>query len=142
MGVMQDFMEGYKRAWETRDDVLLASLFAADGVYRNTPFDAQHGHDAIRRYWDRVKLQADITLAYDIVDDADDAGCAHWNVTYRVTSEKMFAMWAASTGTGVPALAPGESLPRLELDGLGLAKFNLQGLCTEYRIWWHSRKIG
>ena len=50
-------METYKRAWETRDDALLCSLFAPDGVYHNTPFDQQAGHEAIARYWDRVKLQ-------------------------------------------------------------------------------------
>ncbi len=43
------FMAGYKRAWEGSDEHLLASLFAPDGVYRNTPFAEQRGHDASRR---------------------------------------------------------------------------------------------
>ena len=42
-------MDTYKRAWEGRDDALLCSLFAADGVYHNTPFDQQVGHAAISR---------------------------------------------------------------------------------------------
>ena len=141
MAAMRKFMEGYQRAWQTRDDELLASLFTPEAVYRNTPFDAQRGHAAIRKYWDRVKLQADITLRFDVVADDERSGCAHWNVTYRVTSEEMFAMWAASAGTGVPQRAPGEPLPRLELDGLALAQFDAAGLCTEFRIWWHSRKL-
>lgn len=35
---IETFMAGYKRAWEGGDEHLLASLFAPDGVYRNTPF--------------------------------------------------------------------------------------------------------
>ena len=35
------FMESYKRAWESSDENLLASLFAPDGTYRNTPFAVQ-----------------------------------------------------------------------------------------------------
>lgn len=142
MPTMSRFMEGYKRAWTTRDDALLASLFTPDGVYENTPFDAQRGHQAIRRYWDRVKLQADISLAYELIADAERSGAAHWHVTYQVTSEKMFAMWAASTGTGIPARAPGDPLPRLVLDGVALAEFDAAGLCTRLRLWWHSRIAG
>lgn len=45
---IDSFMESYKRAWETSDEHLLASLFAADGCYRNTPFACQQGHEAIK----------------------------------------------------------------------------------------------
>lgn len=139
MAAMQRFMQGYQRAWETRDDSLLASLFTPDAVYHNTPFDAQRGHTAIRKYWDRVKLQADIALSFEVLADRADTGIAHWHVTYQVTSEKMFAMWAAAAGTGIPARQPGDPLPRLVLDGVALADFDAAGLCTRFRIWWHSR---
>jgi len=39
------FLAGYQRAWETADEQLLVSLFAPDGVYHNTPFDEQRGHE-------------------------------------------------------------------------------------------------
>jgi hypothetical protein len=58
------FMESYKRAWETSDEHLLASLFAPDGTYRNTPFASQQGHEAIKQYWQRTKLQSDIKLTW------------------------------------------------------------------------------
>ncbi|MBL8478237.1 MAG: nuclear transport factor 2 family protein, partial [Sterolibacteriaceae bacterium] len=61
------FMESYKRAWETSDEDLLASLFAAEGTYRNTPFAVQQGHEAIRQYWQRTKLQTDIRLTYEVL---------------------------------------------------------------------------
>ena len=101
MAAMQRFMQGYKRAWETRDDALLASLFTPDAVYHNTPFDAQRGHAAMRKYWDRVKLQADIELSFEVLADGADSGIAHWHVTYQVTSEKMFALWAASRASAI-----------------------------------------
>ena len=59
---IDDFMLGYQTAWEQRDERLLCKLFATDGVYRNTPFAEQRGHDAIAKYWQRVKLQQDIQL--------------------------------------------------------------------------------
>jgi uncharacterized protein (TIGR02246 family) len=86
------FMETYKQAWETRDDTLLCSLFAPDGVYHNTPFDRQVGHAAIAQYWDRVKLQDDIHFDYAVVAKTPTGGVATWSTRYRVTSEKMFAI--------------------------------------------------
>ncbi len=38
------FMQGCKAAWEAQDETLFCALFAADGVYRNTPFAVQRGH--------------------------------------------------------------------------------------------------
>ena len=61
------FMESYKRAWETSDENLLASLFVPDGTYRNTPFAVQQGHEAIKQYWQRTKLQTDIHLTYEVL---------------------------------------------------------------------------
>ncbi|MCC2095738.1 MAG: nuclear transport factor 2 family protein [Hyphomicrobiales bacterium] len=133
------FMETYKRAWENRDDALLCSLFAPDGVYHNTPFDAQTGHDAITRYWDRVKLQDDIHFSYAIVSEADNGGVATWTTRYRVTSEKMFDMWAKSAGTGMVNRRPGDPLPRLRLEGIAVVDLDDDGLCRHFRLWWHSQ---
>ena len=44
---IDEFMLRYQRAWETSDEHLLASLFAPEGVYRNTPFAEQRGLVAI-----------------------------------------------------------------------------------------------
>ena len=104
---IQQFMQTYKRAWETSDEHLLASLFAPDGCYHNTPFAVQRGHEQIRQYWQRTKLQRDIVLSFDILDAAPTRGIAHWHTTYQVTSEEMFAMWASSSGTNALARQPG-----------------------------------
>jgi len=133
-----NFMAAYKRVWEGRDSEGFAALFTPDGHYWNTPFQVQDTPAARAAYWDRIKLQNDICLNYEVLADEADAGIAHWNVTYQVASEELFAIWAKSAGTGLPDRAPGDPLPRMELDGMLSGKFDRSGLATEVRIWWHS----
>ena len=89
-------------------------------------------------YWQRVKLQREVELRYEILSAQPDGGIAHWHVTYQVASEELFAIWAKSTGTGIPARNSGDPLPRLALDGMLVAEFNADGLCQSCRLWWHS----
>jgi hypothetical protein len=137
---IEGFMKGYKAAWEGRDEKLFCALFATDGVYRNTPFAEQRGHAQLAEYWQRVKLQEDVQLTYDILAAAPASGVAHWHVTYQVASEELFKIWAASTGTNLVARKPGDPLPRMALDGVLQAKF-AHGLCVECSLWWHSMPI-
>ncbi len=136
--LIQNFMETYKKAWETGDEHLLASLFVDDGRYHNTPFSVQTGLEQIRQYWQRTKLQSDILLTFEILHADALSGIAHWRTTYQVTSEELFAMWAAATGTNQLARQPGDPLPRLALDGVAVVEFEASGLCRDFRIWWHS----
>jgi hypothetical protein len=135
---IDDFMQGYKAAWEGRDEKRFCALFAADGVYRNTPFAEQRGHAALAKYWERVKLQEEVRLTYEVLARSAGGGIAHWHVTYQVASEDLFKIWAASTGTNLLARKPGDPLPRLVLDGVLAAEFGAEGLCRECRLWWHS----
>ena len=137
---IEQFMQGYKTAWETRDESRFCVLFASDGVYRNTPFAEQRGHAQLAKYWQRVKLQADIDVAYEVLATSPTSGIAHWHVTYQVASEELFQIWAASTGTNVVARKPGDPLPRMALDGILQARFD-RDLCSECRIWWHSMAL-
>jgi limonene-1,2-epoxide hydrolase len=134
---IEQFMQGYKAAWEQRDEALFCALFAADGEYHNTPFAVQRGHAALAAYWQRVKLQDDVRVDYEILAAAATGGVAHWHVTYRVASEELFEIWARSTGTNLVSRKPGDPLPRMILDGVLQARFDA-GLCRECRIWWHS----
>jgi limonene-1,2-epoxide hydrolase len=133
-----DFMDRYKHAWETSDEHALVRLFAPDGVYHNTPFAEQRGAAAIAAYWQRTKMQSDIRLRYEILADQPRGGIAHWHVTYQVTSEELFRIWAASTGTTMIARKPGDPLPRLALDGVAVVELDEAGLCLHFRLWWHS----
>ena len=132
------FMKGYKAAWEAKDASMFCALFAKDGVYHNTPFAEQRGHAAIAAYWQRTKLQSDIRLAYEVLARNPRGGVAHWHVTYQVTSEELFRIWAASTGTNALARKPGDPLPRLALDGIAVVELNDAVLCEHFRLWWHS----
>jgi len=134
---IEQFMRGYKAAWERRDESLFCSLFTSDGAYHNTPFAVQRGHAQLAEYWRRVKLQEDVEVAYEVLASTPTGGIAHWHVTYQVASEELFRIWAASTGTNLVARKPGDPLPRMVLDGVLQATFS-GGLCTECRIWWHS----
>jgi uncharacterized protein (TIGR02246 family) len=138
---IQGFMATYRRAWETSDEDLLATLFAPDGVYHNTPFAEQRGHAAIKAYWQRTKLQRDIAVRTEVVHAHARGGVARWHTTYQVASEEMFRMWAASAGTNLLARKPGDPLPRLALDGVAIVELDDAGLCAHFRIWWHSTVV-
>ena len=137
---IEQFMRGYKAAWEGRDEALFCGLFERDATYRNTPFAEQRGHVQLARYWQRVKLQDDIHLRYEVLASLPASGLAHWHVTYQVTSDELFKVWAASTGTNLVARKPGDPLPRMALDGALQAQF-ADGLCTDCRLWWHSMAV-
>lgn len=132
------FMQGYKAAWEQRDEAKFCALFAPDGEYRNTPFAVQRGHAQLAEYWRRVKLQEDVHVDYEVLVTTAHGGIAHWHVGYRVASEELFRIWAQSTGTNLVARKPGDPLPRMVLDGMLKAEFDGDGLCTSCAIWWHS----
>ena len=134
---IERFMQGYKAAWEQRDEALFCALFAADGQYHNTPFAVQRGPAQLAEYWGRVKLQEDVRLRYEILASTASGGIAHWHVTYQVASEELFRIWARSTGTNLVARQPGDPLPRMVLDGMLQAEFS-GGLCRTCRLWWHS----
>ena len=134
---IEQFMQGYKAAWEQRDESKFCALFAAQGEYRNTPFAVQRGHAQLAEYWRRVKLQQDIQLTFEVLATTPAGGVAHWHVTYQVASEELFQIWAKSTGTNLVARKPGDPLPRMVLDGVLKAEFE-GDLCSQCEIWWHS----
>jgi ketosteroid isomerase-like protein len=52
---LEHMMERYRRAWETRDADLAASLFTEDATYQEGPFsEPMAGRAAIRRYWEQA----------------------------------------------------------------------------------------
>ena len=134
------FMQGYKSAWENRDEATFSALFTDDGEYHNTPFAVQRGHAELAEYWRRVKLQEDVHVTYDVLASGSTTGVAHWHTTYQVASEELFQIWARSTGTSLPARKPGDPLPRMVLDGVLHARFE-GDRCKECRIWWHSMPL-
>ena len=138
---IHDFMAAYKRVWEGQDSDGFAALFAPGGRYHNTPFQVQDTPEALAGYWDRIKLQDQIALRYEVLAETREGGVALWHVEYQVTSEELFHIWAKSTGTGLPDRKPGDPLPRMVLDGTLVGAFDDRGLATDVRIWWHSMPV-
>ena len=113
---IEQFMRGYKAAWEARDDSMFAALFTVDGVYHNTPFAAQVGHAQLREYWNRVKLQDNVQLIYEVLATSNQGGIAHWHVTYQVASEELCQIWAKAAGSN---LGCAETRRSVATDGSG-----------------------
>ncbi len=114
---VEKWLEGYRRAWETRDPEAAAALFSQDVRYYETPFVAPaQGRVGVRKYWaNATRSQADVSFSYEILSVSRHQGIARW--------------WAAYTrvSSGVTA----------KLDGMFLLEFNDEGLCRELREWWH-----
>lgn len=138
---IQDFMAAYKRVWESQDSEGFAALFTEDGRYWNTPFQVQDSFEARKTYWDRIKLQRDIRVEYEVLAETDHGGIAHWHVEYQVASEELFEIWAKSAGTGLPDRTRGDPLPRMALDGMLAGALDAAGKAIDVRIWWHSTPL-
>ena len=55
---LTEWIEGYRKAWESGRHRLVLTLFTEDASYRSNPFEEPHlGHEGIRAYWDRVTSQ-------------------------------------------------------------------------------------
>ena len=115
----EDWLRGYKRAWESRSAEAAAALFTPDARYYWTPFDPpQQGRTEIAAAWQNaVTQQKDVTFTYEILATEGARGVAHWHT--RLTS--------------VPK---GESV---ELDGILIAQFADPTHCREFREWWHAQ---
>jgi ketosteroid isomerase-like protein len=112
-----DWLDAYKRAWETRDPEAAANLFTANANYHETPFeDPVRGREGIRDYWsDVTRYQEGIEFSYEVLAITETGGIAHWHSGFtRLTSNSA-----------------------VELDGIFLVKLDADGKCTEFREWWH-----
>jgi ketosteroid isomerase-like protein len=116
----RDWLESYKRAWETRDPELAASLFAELAVYQEAPYrDPMRGRATVRAYWEHIpRTQDDIRFHYELLAAAGETGIAHWWASFlRIPSGK-----------------------RVHLDGVAAVTLDGEGKCRLFREWWHKRE--
>jgi ketosteroid isomerase-like protein len=114
----ENWLDAYRRAWESRDPEAAADLFTADANYYETPFAAPaRGSEGIRGYWSHAtRYQEAIEFAYEVLATTENAGIAHWRSRFtRLTSNSA-----------------------VELDGIFLVKLDADGRCAEFREWWHK----
>lgn len=114
------WLKGYGDAWERQDPDAAVRLFAGEAKYYETPFDAPMvGLDAVREYWSEgAAAQRDIHFAYDLLALVDNTGIARWTSSF----------------TRVPSGVV------VRLDGMLSALFDKDGLCVEFREWWHREE--
>ncbi|HYY70658.1 MAG TPA: nuclear transport factor 2 family protein [Terriglobales bacterium] len=81
----KDFLDKYKRAWETRDPDLAASLFTRDAHYKENPFGQPIiGRAAIHDYWaEATRRQEDIRFTVTNSLHTGYVLIAEWTCTYR-----------------------------------------------------------
>jgi ketosteroid isomerase-like protein len=60
----KEFLKKYKKAWETRDADLAASLFTRDACYKENPFaEPVIGREAIDDYWAAATANQPLTVS-------------------------------------------------------------------------------
>lgn len=113
------WLDAYKAAWEARDPARAASLFTADAVYHEMPFDAPiEGEAGITAYWAKaVAGQDKVRFTYEILAVTGDEGICHWHCAF----------------TGVPGGAA------IDLDGIFRCRFHDASRVAHFREWWHVR---
>ena len=81
----KEFVAKYKKAWETRDADLAASLFTRDARYKETPFSEPIiGREAIHDYWaSATAQQEDIHFAVTNSFHTGYVLIVEWTCTYR-----------------------------------------------------------
>ncbi|UCF19310.1 MAG: nuclear transport factor 2 family protein [Gemmatimonadota bacterium] len=114
---LQNWLEAYRQAWETRDPEAAVALFSDNVKYYETPFGLPaEGRPGVRDYWaNATRGQVDIGFSHEVLFVSQDRGIARW--------------WASFTRVSTGA--------RIDLDGVFLLEFDHEGLCRELREWWH-----
>ncbi len=115
------WLRHYGRAWEEKDAKAFGRLFSEDARYYWTPLDApKRGRGEIcRAFDDAVATQQDIHFFHEVLSVTDAQGIARWKCRFQ----------RRSTDADV------------RLDGVLTVRMGEDGLCREFREWWHSSEL-
>lgn len=113
---VNEWLEGYRRAWEEGDAAAVVELFTSDAWYRSQIFSEPHvGSEAIRSYWERAtatQRKLDVRFGRPVVQGN------------RVAVEWWTMMDEVDDG-------------ELTLPGCLMLRFSDDGRCEELREYWH-----
>ncbi|HEY1777884.1 MAG TPA: nuclear transport factor 2 family protein [Solirubrobacteraceae bacterium] len=114
---VQEWIDGYIRAWEDRDADAAAELFTEDAEYRDDPFSGPHtGREGVRSYWSGVtESQSDVHVRFGAPIVAADR--AHAAAEF----------WVNMLNGGA----------EVTLTGIVYLRFGDGGLCEELRETWN-----
>jgi len=115
--VFENWIQAMGTAWEARDADAFVQLFTDKARYYWTPFrEVLEGRRQIAGAVQQAfEDQCEIMFRYNVIDWSDRAGTAHWTCTFNR-----------------------ESGDKITIDGVLRAILNEDGLCEEFREWWHS----
>ena len=112
---LDDWVEGYKKAWEERDPAAASALFSTNATYRSNIFeDAHQARKGVEYYWQTVtESQTDISVRMGRpLIDGSRAAVEFWT-TMKVNGDQV------------------------TLAGCLLLHFDDDGLCSHLREYWH-----
>ena len=117
--VFENWIQAMGAAWEARDADRFAQLFTKNAHYYWTPFQEMlEGRGQIANAVEKaVTAQQDVKFRYNVIDWSDRAGTAHWRCTFNR-----------------------ENGDQVIIDGMLRAILDEDGLCEEFREWWHSNE--
>jgi ketosteroid isomerase-like protein len=94
---LQEWLEGYERAWRTPGTDALEGLFTEGAVYSAAPFEQPHmGLADIARMWEaeRERPDEEFTLESEVVAADGDTGVAKVHVRYGApTNQEYRDIW-------------------------------------------------
>jgi uncharacterized protein (TIGR02246 family) len=111
---VEEWVEGYQRAWEERDADAAAVLFSEDAEYRTHPFlDVHRGRDGVRSYWSEVtSTQSNVSV--------------RTGRPFRDGDRVAVEFWTTMDNAGA----------EVTLTGCLLLRFDGAGLCSALREYW------
>jgi hypothetical protein len=114
------WMTAYGRASAEDDPPASANLFVLDACYYENPFNEPiTGRAAIYEYWNKgAQNLKDKESAFEILSVQGNRGIARWQSKFTLI----------------------ESNKRLSLDCLFVVEFDAEGLCRNFREWWHIQE--
>jgi hypothetical protein len=114
----RQWLTRYGEVWESRYPEGVAGLYSENVRYYWTPFDPpkQGPGEIVTASREASSRQENIHFTYEVIVLRQNKGWARWWCSFV----------RASTGR------------KIRLDGILQATFDEQGLCTEFREWWHS----
>lgn len=110
-----DWLEAYRKAWESRDPDAAAALFTSDSRYREMPYQEPfEGSQGVHDYWTRVtETQSEVRFRYGTPIVEGKRAAAEW--------------WVTMLNGGVEVTLAGEFY----------LTFDDSGKCSDLREYWH-----
>ena len=111
-----DWVEAYKRAWNSNAPGDIGVLFTEDALYYTGPFDSHwQGREMIVKDWlERKDEPGSYTFRYEVLALGDDLGVVRGRTEYTTLGKHYSNIW--------------------------LIRFGEQGRCREFTEWWMKKK--